>query len=167
SITYQYNTTNIYKTNFFEDFFSNIRLMDVNAKGALLFKIAVFIIAINTALYIVCRAMGLPFPPFGDGSLLNGIAWSWMIFTWPISFILPLLIKHWATYIILFLTCHMIVSKISDLLNIGISNLANNIQDPQLIWWIKGIFALAMVLGYAWIVKTYLRNPPKTITKTA
>ncbi|MDR2008840.1 MAG: hypothetical protein LBQ34_07735, partial [Alphaproteobacteria bacterium] len=141
---------------------NNLRLFDTNAHGALLFKISVFIIAANTALYIVFRALGLSYPPFNHGSLLNSVAWNWIIFTWPMSFVLPLLVRHWSTYIILFLTMHMMVSNLAELSGLSTLNMTNNAQDPQVAWLIKGVFALLLVLIYAWIVKTYLRKPIKS-----
>ncbi|MCL2610758.1 MAG: hypothetical protein FWE02_03665, partial [Defluviitaleaceae bacterium] len=156
------NTTNIYKTNFFEDFFSNIRLMDVNSKGALLFKIAIFIIVIDTFLYMGFRTFGYTYAPFvGSNDHLGQLLWAWIIFTWPMSFVLPLLIKHWSVYVITLMTFRGVVGFIFSIMDIS------DIQyiDSQSIWIIKTLIALVLTLGYAWIVKTYLRNPPKTTAK--
>ncbi|MCL2567606.1 MAG: hypothetical protein FWE18_05915, partial [Alphaproteobacteria bacterium] len=169
SITYQYNTTNIYKTNFFEDFFSNIRLMDVNAKGALLFKIAVYIVVIHSIVYIGFRMFGYNYASFivRETSMAGNMLWGWIVFAWPMSFVLPLLIKHWSIYAILLVTFHSMVSLAATALNIGVDNIGANQIDSQIAWLMKGAVALVLTLGYAWIVKTYLRNPPKTITKIA
>ncbi|MCL2567455.1 MAG: hypothetical protein FWE18_05115, partial [Alphaproteobacteria bacterium] len=158
------NTTNIYKTNFFEDFFSNIRLMDVNSKGALLFKIAIFIIVIDSALYLGFRLFGHSYAPFiGANDHFGQVLWAYMIFSYPMSFILPLLIRHWSVYIITLTAFLSIMRRVFD--SIGIT--AHSAMTPYSLWIIKTLIALVLTLGYAWIVKTYLRNPPKTTAKAA
>ncbi|MCL2567653.1 MAG: helix-turn-helix transcriptional regulator [Alphaproteobacteria bacterium] len=155
------------KSNIFADFFSNVRLLDVNAKGALLFKIAVFIIVLDCFLYAGFRLLGQQYAPFiGVNGHLGQLLWSWIIFTWPMSFVLPLLIKHWAVYIITLFTFHGMLGFAFDIWGMGILHQQGQI-DAQSLWVIKFLIALVLTLGYAWIVKTYLRSPPKTITKTA
>ncbi|MDR0483938.1 MAG: helix-turn-helix domain-containing protein [Alphaproteobacteria bacterium] len=164
NVTINNNTTNIYKSNIFEDFFSNVRLLDVNQRGALLLKIAVFIIALDLALYFGFRTFGFSYAPFiGGNDHLGQIMWSYIMFAWPLGFILPLVIKHWSVYII---TLNAINSMLRRLLDItGITDFSE--LSPNNVWLIKALVALVLTLGYAWIVKTYLRKPTNTKAKTA
>ncbi|MDR0484406.1 MAG: helix-turn-helix domain-containing protein [Alphaproteobacteria bacterium] len=163
NITINNNTTNhIYKSNFFENFFSNIRLLDVNSKGALLFKIAVSIIILNYILYLGFRTFGFSYAPFiGGNDHLGQLMWDRIIFTYPMSFILPLLIRHWLVYILPLITFGSILRRVFDI--IGLTEFAA--LTPDYLWYLKTFIALILTLIYAWIVKTYLRKP--TNTKTA
>ncbi|MDR2007847.1 MAG: helix-turn-helix domain-containing protein [Alphaproteobacteria bacterium] len=164
SITINNTTTNVYKSNFFEDLFSNIKLMDINSRGALLFKIAVFLIVVDAFIYVGFRLFGYTYAPFiGADGLSGQLMWQIVVFTFPLSFILPLLIKHWSVYVLTFSTFHGILSLLAgSFLHITINYIASNQVDPHALWLIKGAIALILTLIYAWIVKTYLRKPIKS-----
>ncbi|MDR0484150.1 MAG: hypothetical protein LBH40_02590, partial [Alphaproteobacteria bacterium] len=153
-------------TSFLGNFFnnSNLRLFDTNSYGALLFKIAVFIICIDSFLYLGFRLLGYTYAPFiGGNDILGQLLWGWVIFTYPMSFILPLIIRHWSVYIITLLTFKGILDFVFDIWGKGImSNWGHIIPHNILI--IQTIISFFLTLGYAWVVKTYLRKPINTKT---
>lgn len=156
------NVTNItnhyYHTpNFIKGLFSNICILDVNSMGALLFKLAILIIVIDDLLYLTFRLFGYHYPPFFAGDQLSQLIWGWMVFTWLMSFILPLLIRHWLVYIITLLTFRGIVGVIYNAFTMGsIQN--HDLISPHAVWIIHTIIPLILTLAYAYIVKKYLRS---------
>lgn len=150
------NVTNNYynKPNFLANFFSNMKLLDINAKGAFLFKVAVCIIILDDILYAIFRSLGYPYPPFIAHDQLSQLAWAWIIFTWPMSFILPLLLRHWSVYIITIFTFRGIL----DVTQGYFLNTFQNQIDSHMEWLIKTLIAVALTLIYAYIVKKYLRK---------
>ena len=135
--------------------FNNIRLLDINQRGALFIKLAIWLVIIDNLFYIVFRLFGLSYPPFFEGNLLNQLMWGWMMIFWPISFIVPLILTHWLSYSLIVITFHSMLSMLYSQVNFGIMP---NTIDTQLVWIIKFVIATLLTLGYSYIVNKYLRK---------
>lgn len=142
--------------------FADIKILDTNALGIKLIKLAVFSIIIYDLLYIGFRAFGQPFSPFFTGpngvpDNLSQLASGWAMYTWPLSLVLPLVLRHWLVYVVPILTFRGILNVIETALDMHFLSFDNTL-DSQSVWIIKTLIALVLTLIYAWFVNKYLRK---------
>lgn len=148
---------NYYFSSIFAKFFSDIKILDINEKASLFIKIAIFIGIIDYLFYIPFRMLGKTFPPFLPGDHLSQLIWTWMVFTWPLSLVLPLIMRYWLVYIIPLFTFEGAIGIIHNLATVNMLHNHNQIAT-QKVWMIHFILGLIITIFYAKLINKFFRK---------
>jgi len=135
-----------------ESFFSNIKLLDINKRGALLIKAGIIIIAFYLIGFWLFRAIGFSATDLATQLKLTLTVWEVVI-----GGIAPLLINSIFSYVLSFAALKMVFNNFYYLFLVG--NIANNnTVDSRVSFWLTLFVGFILTLIYAYIVRKYLRK---------
>ena len=144
---YNYN-----KPGFFDNFFSNIRLLDINQRGAFLIKSGFILISLYLIAFYSWRALG-----FHLTDHLSQLLISTTIIIVVLGIIAPLILTTKIVYVLSFAAFRNVAREIYYSFYIDMLH-NNNKISTAIEWWIWFVIGILLTLLYAYIVKKYLRK---------